>query len=252
MERALRVISIERGHDPRNFSLLSFGGAGGLHAVDLARGLNIPRVIVPPQAATLSALGMLMADVVKDYSLTIMLPGDTLYKEIEALFSPLIQRGEKEIKSEGIPKKKITLETFLDMRYCGQSYELTIPFTSDFIPQFHKYHNELYGYANEGGEIEIVNLRVKAIGQVDKPSIPQLSDNPREDPSPALLHKSQVYFLEGGTKTPFYDGEKLTTGNIITGPAIILRPDTTVLIGLNDAAQVDRFSNLIIKVGEIE
>jgi len=250
MERALRVISIERGHDPRNFSLLSFGGAGGLHAVNLARGLNIPRVIVPPQAATLSALGMLMADVVKDYSLTIMLPGNTLFKDIKKLFVPLTKQGEKEIKSEGIPKKNIILEQSLDMRYYGQSYELTIPFTKKFIQQFHHRHNELYGYANEGGKIEIVNLRVKAIGQVNKPNLPELPDTPKKDPSPALLYKNRVYFSSGNIRIPFYNGEKLITGNMIIGPAIVLRPDTTILIGKYDTAQVDRFSNLIIDVGE--
>jgi N-methylhydantoinase A len=250
MERALRVISIERGHDPRNFSLLSFGGAGGLHAVELARGLNIPRVIVPPQAATLSALGMLMADIVKDYSQTIMLPGDTTFRKIENLFSPLIQQGHKEIKSEGIPNNKINIERSLDIRYRGQSFELTIPFNRDFLNQFHRYHSELYGYANEGGGIEIVNLRVKAIGLVTKPSLPELTCTPKKDPSPAFLHESQVYFSTGRIQTPFYDGEKLITGNKIKGPAIILRPDTTVLIGINDSGLVDRFSNLIVDIGE--
>jgi N-methylhydantoinase A len=250
MERALRVISIERGHDPRDFSLLSFGGAGGLHAVDLARGLNIPNVIIPPQAATLSALGMLMADVVKDYSLTVMIPGETTFSEIYKLFEPLKRQGQKEVESEGIPRKNIILESSLDMRYLGQSYELTIPFSEEFLVKFHKAHNDYYGYANVGLEIEIVNLRVKAIGKVEKPSLPQLSGSPIDDPSSALLYERNVFFPNGLEKTRFYAGDELAFGNVITGPAIVLRSDTTILLGINDTAQVDRFANLIIVVGE--
>jgi N-methylhydantoinase A len=250
MERALRVISIERGYDPRDFSLLSFGGAGGLHAVDLARGLNIPRVIVPPQAATLSALGMLMADVVKDYSLTVMVPGKIPFSEIKKLFKPIIKLGQKEIENEGIPKKNIFIEPSLDIRYRGQSYELTIPFLKEFISKFHQLHNDLYGYANPDGEIEVVNLRVKAIGKVAKPSIPKLHGPGIEDPSPALLKKRDVHFSNGYQKTKYFSGDKLAFGNIITGPAIILRSDTTILITKNDQAQVDSFANLIITIGE--
>jgi N-methylhydantoinase A len=250
MERALRVISIDRGHDPRDFSLFSFGGAGGLHAVDLARGLSIPMVIVPPQAATLSALGMLMADVVKDYSLTVMLHGKSPYSEIDRMLAPLKENGQKEVESEGIPRKNIFIETSLDIRYQGQSYELNIPFSTDFLKKFHKTHNNLYGYANEGGEVEIVNLRVKVIGKVEKPILPQLTGSQIEDPSSALVYEKEVYFSNGQQKTPFYSGEKLLFGNVIPGPAIVLRPDTTVLIGQDDIAKVDRFANLIIKVSK--
>ena len=102
MERALRLISVERGHDPRHFSLLAFGGAGGLHAVDLARSLGIPTVIAPPLASTLSAFGMLAADVVMDYTQTVMLPGDTSHQRIMDLLEPFIHRGQEEIQAQGI------------------------------------------------------------------------------------------------------------------------------------------------------
>jgi len=249
MERALRVISIERGYDPRDFTLLSFGGAGGLHAADLARSLNIPKVIVPPQAATLSALGMLMADVVKDYSLTVMLPAKSTYSEIEKLFVPLKEQGQKKIESEGIQRKNIFIEPSLDIRYQGQSYELAIPFSTDYLEKFHHTHKDLYGYANEGGDVEIVNLRVKAIGKVEKPILPQLTGSPIENPSSAFLYKRKVFFSNGPQNTHFYDGDKLAFGNMITGPAIVLRSDTTVLISNDDIAQVDRFANLIIEIG---
>jgi len=248
MERALRVISIERGHDPRDFTLVSFGGAGGLHATNLARGLNVPRVIVPPQAATLSALGMLMADIVKDYSLTVMLPGNTPIKKIEEALSPLITRGRNDIDAEGISKRGINIETSLDMRYKGQSYELNVTFSKEVIQNFHQQHEILYGYANRGGEIEIVTLRVKAIGLVEKPQFMQEREH-SEDPSGAIKTEQQVALSSGIVKMPFYEGEKLKPGNKITGPAIILRPDTTILLDVEDIARLDGFSNLVIEIG---
>jgi N-methylhydantoinase A len=126
MERALRVISIQRGHDPRDFTLVSFGGEGSLHVVELARSLNIPTVLIPPGASTLSAFGMLAADVVKDYVQTVMQPGATPYSELETLMAPLIEQGRAEVLAEGAPAA-IMVEPLLDMRYQGQSYELTIP-----------------------------------------------------------------------------------------------------------------------------
>ncbi len=129
MERALRLISVERGHDPRRFTLLSFGGAGGLHAADLARGLGIPSVLVPPLASTLSAFGMLAADVIKDYTLTVMLPGSTPVPDLSARLDVLAERGRREILSEGVSSDRICIECFLDMRYRGQSYELIVPFS---------------------------------------------------------------------------------------------------------------------------
>ncbi len=148
MERALRVTSIERGHDPRDFSLVSFGGAGGLHAVDLARGLNIPRVLVPPQASTFSALGMLMSDVIKDYTQTVMLPGETSFDTLEELFTPLLSRGALEVQREGASEEAIQLKPTLDLRYQGQSFELNLPFTQDFAQAFSQEHERIYGYAN--------------------------------------------------------------------------------------------------------
>jgi len=128
MERALRVISVERGYDPHHFNLLSFGGAGGLHAADLARRLGIPRVIIPPLAATLSAFGMLAADVVKDYTHTVMLPGETPRAVLEQALAPMIARARREVLAEGIVSPHLSVDARLDMRYRGQSYELSVPF----------------------------------------------------------------------------------------------------------------------------
>jgi N-methylhydantoinase A len=247
MERALRVISVERGHDPRRFALLSFGGAGGLHAADLARRLGIPRVLVPPLASTLSAFGMLAADVVKDYTQTVMFPGDTPVNQVSQRLDPLAERGIREIKAEGILPQDIHIERFLDMRYQGQSYELTLPFSERVFEEFHKQHNQVYGYNRPEAHLEIVNLRVRASGKVTAPG---LSANPRTsiDPSPALLEYREVVFETVNQSLPFYRGEALLPGNHISGPALVVRADTTILIGPADSADVDGYGNLMISI----
>jgi N-methylhydantoinase A len=247
MERALRVISVERGHDPRRFSLLSFGGAGGLHAADLARSLGIPRLLIPPLASTLSAFGMLAAEVVKDYTQTVMLPGDTPIRELASRLEPLARRGREEIRAEGVDEADIRLEAFLDMRYRGQSYELIVPFSETVYTDFHAMHARQYGYAQESAPLEIVNLRLRAIGRSTPP--PLLRHPPGEaDPAPALIEHRQVVFAEGPLPTPLYRAERLRPGNRIAGPAVIVRSDTTILLGAGDVAIVDGYENLIIEV----
>ncbi len=249
MERALRVISVERGHDPRTCTLLSFGGAGGLHAADLARGLGIPRVLVPPLASTLSAFGMLAADVVKDYTRTVMLSGETPFATLVSLLAPFTARGRQEVESEGIPPDRSRVERFLDMRYRGQSYELTIPFSEQFAAAFHDFHKTTYGYAREDAPLEIVNIRVRAIGATEPPPLltQPLGD---EDAAGALLETRPVIFKGGKLPTQFYRAEALRPGHRLPGPAIVVRVDTTVLIGVTDVARVDGFGNLLIEVGK--
>ncbi len=248
MERALRLISVERGHDPRQFSLLAFGGAGGLHAVDLARRLGIPIVIAPPMASTLSAFGMLSADVIKDYTQTVMLPGTTPRQDIIEHFKPWIQRGLSEVQAQGIQPETIKIETYLDMRYAGQSYELTVPFTEQVLSAFHNLHQKTYGYSLSEAPVEIVNLRLKATGPTKRPIIKQF---PIEsvDPSQAKLGDYPVIFYDQKQLVPFYQAEQLKAGNRIDGPAILVRSDTTLLLGQQDELEVDPYLNLIVKIG---
>ena len=246
MERALRVISVERGRDPRQFTLLPFGGAGGLHAADLARRLGIPRLLAPPLASTLSAFGMLAAEVIKDYTQTVMLPGDTPLPEIAARFAPLEQRGLDEVQAEGIPAGQIRLERFLDMRCRGQSYELSVPLLGeDFITGFHDLHQQAYGYARPQAALEIVTLRLRAVGAVRPPVLQPLPDA-GPDPAPALLEHRPVIFPNGALRLPFYRGEALQPGNQIAGPAAVVRSDTTLLLGPGDHTSVDAFGNLLV------
>ena len=248
MERALRVISVERGYNPRDFTLLSFGGAGGLHAAALARRLKIPQVLIPPWAATLSAFGMLTADVVKDYTQTVMLPGNHPLVDIQSQIAVLLERARAEIRAEGFDDERIRLEPALDMRYRGQSYELTIPFSERFAADFHAEHQRVYDYQRPGAALEIVNLRVRGTGMVEPPQI-VAAPLGSSDPAPAWMETRPVV-LESGQKReiPFYRGESLQPGNHIPGPAVVVREDTTILIGEHDTAEVDPYQNLIIRV----
>lgn len=256
MERALRVISVERGHDPRQFTLLSFGGAGGLHAVDLARRLGVRLALVPPLASTLSAFGMLNADVIKDSSQTVMLSGETGIEEIAGRFTALISNLKKTFDSGATTTKNtrladLMIEMLVDMRYQGQSYELTIPFTEHLHDDFHQVHRKVYGFAREKRPVELVNLRVRLVQRTSPLTLPE-SAQKDSDPSRAWLgHRPVVAGREHGfQEVSFYRGEDLCPGNRLVGPAVVLRKDTTIFLGGTDLANVDRFGNLLIEVGE--
>jgi N-methylhydantoinase A len=247
MERALRVISVERGYDPVEYTLLSFGGAGGLHASNLARRLGISRILVPPLAATLSALGMAIADVVKDYSRTVMLPGDVEYSELQAVLRALEEEGKMDLIREGIPHAAQVLKAYLDIRYVGQSYELTVPFGKDFNLEFHRFHAKQYGYSRVDFPTEIVTIRIKAIGA--RPKIQMNSiDRPASANKPAPYDQRSVYLTDHQEIIPFFHGDSLQVGDRLSGPGVIVRSDTTVLVERGDLVEVDPFLNLIITV----
>jgi N-methylhydantoinase A/oxoprolinase/acetone carboxylase beta subunit len=157
MERAIRKVSVERGHDPREFALLSFGGAGAQHACELAERLEIPAVVVPRHAGVLSALGMLVADCVRDYSMSV------LAKPAAAVFAELEARAAEDFSGQGF--EEVAYERFVDLRYRGQSYEITVPWGQR--ETFHELHRRLYGHDHAGRETEQVTARVKAVGVVD-------------------------------------------------------------------------------------
>ncbi len=257
MERALRVISVERGHDPRDFTLLSFGGAGGLHASALARGLGIPRVLFPPHASVLSALGMLAAKTIKDFSLTVMLPDSTTNEEIKRVFSPLLARAREEMLAEGISIADQNVQYSLDMRYTGQSYELEIPWLGlldDFLASFHQQHQASYGYANSATKVEIVNLRIRISGPEPGLLLPDRSTDVESNVSPSPFQLREVYFrAQDNTPRPHmipcYDWDVFEPGSKISGPALILRKDTTILLEKGDIGVVDKFLNILVTIG---
>ncbi len=245
MERALRVISVERGHDPRDFSLFSFGGAGGLHAVDLARQMGIPKVIIPKFASTFSAFGMLASNVIKDYVITVMLPNNVTLIAINELFAPLVARGIAEIQDEGVLSDQIEIQQSLDLRYKGQSYELNIPYSKNFIADFYSAHNLTYGYSYIDKPFEIVNLRVRAIGKVPPIFLPELAVSLNSD-MPAPIGHKLIEFSRGTESVPIYKCMELLPGIDLVGPALIVSEDTTILVNQGDQVKVDKHQNLII------
>src|SRR5919106_4583799 len=194
MERAIRAISLERGYDPRRFTLVPFGGAGPMHSCDLAQELGIPRVMVPTHPGILSALGVAIADIVKDYSRTVMLRGAGLERNrLEEEFHGMENQAQEELRQEGLPVQRMKARRFFDVRYVGQSYELTIDYPT-LTPRsdlrraisnsFYHAHLQRFGYADRAEAVEIVNLRLKLELEVEKPQIVPEQPGPT-DPSPA-------------------------------------------------------------------
>ena len=247
MERAIRVTSVERGYDTRDFALLSFGGAGGMHACSLARKLRIPTVIVPKNAGVLSALGMLLSDTAKDYSLSVLKAGDRIsFAELSRLFRPLLKGAARDLDREGFARSRMRLVRSLDVRYAGQSFELTVPFSPGFGADFHRLHLRRYGYADEGRPVEVVNLRVKALGLTDKPRFAGIELGGK-DPAPAQIGRRIMRFEGRSLGAGVYVREKLGAGNVIEGPALVLDYESTAVVPPRFVCRVDRFGNLILR-----
>ena len=253
MERAIKVISVERGFDTRDFTLVSFGGAGGLHAAFMAENLGIGTVLIPPNGGLLSAYGMLFADVIKDYSQTVLWQlekssDEALAKALDVGFDALLTRAENEMKTEGFTPDQLKVNRSLDMRYAGQSYELNIPYfaeTQTLVEKFHAAHAQRFGYARTDALAEVVNLRLTTIGETDKPPI-QPIPFADADASEAWVAQTPVIFENEAVPTDFYRREMLHPGNRIVGPAIITEFSATTVIPPNFSAVVDAYQNLIL------
>ncbi len=253
MEKAIRVISVERGYDPRHFSLVSFGGAGGLHAVEIAEHLKIPRVIVPRLAGVLSAFGLLMADAVKDYSRSlIQLAQKTLPEQLENIFAEMEEKAREEMRADGFNEKQLRFERYLDLRYFGQSYELTIPYRRDpfnayrYLHDFHRQHRKLFSYEHLNRPVEIVNLRLKAIAPARKIRLEKFAPAGNLSEK-ARLKEQWLYLNEGRVRATVYAREELKTGNRIKGPALIIDSQSTTFLPPQYEALVDPYLNLIIE-----
>lgn len=250
MERAIRVISVERGHDPADFALLSFGGAGGLHAVSLARLLGMGTVVAPRHAGLFSALGMLFADVIKDYSTTVMLSSATSdAMELALLFSPLEARAKADLAAEGFTPGRMLLERQLDMRYKGQSHELPVRFVADPFQAFHARHEATYGYADPTREVEVVTVRLRARGVTDKPTLIPAARLTERVPDAARLGQRPLSWQGRAVSAMWYDRERLLPGNRFDGPALVAEPSATIFVPPGAAAVVDPYGNLVIDAG---
>jgi N-methylhydantoinase A len=251
MERALRRISIERGHDSRDFVMLPFGGAGGLHAVDLARALRIPRVIMPKAAGALSAIGVLSADVVKDQSRTIMLevaPG--IEKKLDRAFTTMERTARRLLRQEGFSIEQQRQERSLALRYKGQSFEIEIRQTTGNIDEsFHRAHCERYGYAQESNTVEIVSARLRSIGVVGKRREKSAVVRSRRFVEPA---RTSAAYIDGQRlNVAVYNRDELHPGARLRTPCIVTEYSSTTLIPAGVVAEVDSLGNLIIKVGSL-
>ena len=242
MQQAIRLISIERGHDVRDFTLVCFGGGGGLHAAMLASELGIPRVLVPQHPGALSALGLLLADARKDYSRT-LLGTASRQSEIRRALAALHRQGLADLGEEGFRRSDIVIRDGLDVRYRGQSYELTIPFTPDWAAEFHRAHKHRYGHSSPESPLEVVSARSTMFGTTTKPAL-RAGRQARGKVTPQ--DTTRVWFGRGWTRAWVYDRQQLGPGHHVLGPAVIGEYSSTTFVPPGFRCDVDRFKNLIL------
>ena len=256
MVGALRRISVQRGHDPRDFVLVAFGGAGPVHANRLAAELDIPTVLVPMSPGTTSAMGLLVTDIKHDHSATLIQRADALDAErVNRLYREMEARGEKALLAEGMGHSRIGFERLVDMRYVGQSYELSIPLgearvedvLERMLADFHAEHERAYGFAAPEEPVELVTLRLTAVGRIAKPRLRELRAR-SGDANAARRAVRRVWFAESGgfVDCPMYDRYRLPAGGVIEGPAIVEEMDSTTVIHPGFRGEVDRYGNLLI------
>lgn len=259
MAKAIRVISVQRGHDPRDYALMAFGGAGPLHAVRLAQELGMRRVIVPRTPGTLCAMGLLMTDLRAEFPLTRLMPLESgMLDGIAAAMAEVSAAAGAWFRQEGIPGARRGLRRRIDMRYEGQNYELSIdmpdgPVTADTLralrADFTRAHERLYGFAIEDERIFCVTYRAEAVGQVRKATLPQGAPG-AQDAGHAIIGARQTWYPETGhfTETTLFARDRLRPGMGFDGPAIVEQMDTTTLIPPGVSARVDALENLILEL----
>jgi N-methylhydantoinase A len=236
IDRALRHVSIARGHDPRAFTLVAFGGAGPLHACAVAEQLEIPRVLIPRHPGVLCALGLLVADVTRDYSRTALQPVTAAGRAaLDRQYGALFQQAYDDLHAEGIADADMVFHALADLRYSGQSFELTVPLADDLAAAFHDAHQARYGYALAERPVELVTLRVQAVGRVAKPVLAPEPVVPRQLTAAA------------SSRLPGYDRDVLLPGASFVGPALVHQLDSTTFVAAGWSARVDGYYNLILE-----
>jgi N-methylhydantoinase A len=243
MERALRVVSVERGYDPRGASLLSFGGAGGLHACELAAALGMRRVVVPPFPGAFSALGLLLGDVVRDVGRTV-LGAATTDEALEAVYRDLEAEARAALVAEGVPPDRTAIERTAALRYAGQSYEIEVAWSDGGRDAFHAAHRARYGHADERRPVEVVHLRVRGIGRSEPLDLPRAAASPHEA---APSGTTRVRFAAGWLDVPVFERELLAAGARAAGPALVNEYGSTTLVPDGWALEVDEYGNLVVR-----
>lgn len=259
MADALRVVSVQRGHDPREFILVAAGGAGPVHASRLAQEVGIPKVIVPRTASVFCALGMLESDLKHDYVRTHWKQfGEMDPALLEKAFANMEQEGRTTLMEEGVQTDTVEVERYLDMRYVGQHHEVTVRLPAgqldkaklkDVAIAFHQTHERLYTYSEPEKPMETINVRVTVIGRVPKTPLAKESSatGPAEE---ALKGSRDVYFAEYQSRvpTPIYDSARLKPGHTFLGPAIVEAVTTSIVVCPGDRATIDAYGNVILEV----
>ncbi len=257
MMNALRLVSVQRGYDPRDFVLMGFGGAGPVHANRLAAETEIPTTVIPMSPGTTSAMGLLVTDLKHDYSTTMIEQVDRVDPEtLEKVFLDLEAQGRLILERERIPEEQMHFVRQADVRYVGQSYELTVPLqdgklgsdeVSQVLGKFHSEHDRAYGYSAPEEPVEFVNVRLSAIGKIVKPRLRELEGG-GGDVNSAKKATRPVYFAESGgyVDCPIYDRYRLGPGCTVEGPAVVEEVDSTTVIHPGYGALVDRFGNLLL------
>ncbi len=262
MARGVRVVSVERGHDPRRLTLVPFGGAGPMHGSPLARELGIPRLLVPPTPGILCALGMLVADLRHDLVQTHLAAHRDLSPDAaRATLDPMLAEARRLLEADRVPEERRRIEMRVDMRYIGQSYELPIGLAAfidadwaALVPAFHAEHARRFGHSDPAAPVEIVSFAVTATGLIDTPELPRPPAGDSEPPAEARTGTRRAYFEEGAggewAECPVWQREALLAGNEIAGPAIVEEVSATTVLYPGDHAHVDAVGSLIVEIGD--
>ena len=257
MVNALRLVSVRRGHDPREFVLVAFGGAGPVHANWIAAELQVPTMLVPTSPGIFSATGLLVTDLKHDYSVTLIQRAEELDSgAIERAFAQMLEMGRGALDRDSMLPEQMSFERAAEMRYYGQSFELTVPLPDRplqgdvlvaVLQAFHREHEQAYGFAAPDEPVEFVNLRVTAIGIIVKPALRRL-ERSGGDPADELTGRREVYFEETGgpTDCSIYDRYALPAGVEVPGPAIVEERDSTTVVHPGYTARVDDYGNLLV------
>ena len=244
MERAIGVITVERGFDPRDFTLLAFGGAGPMHACELALDLGIRRILLPRNPGLLCAWGALGAPLGREYSMTIR-DATPSYRNLIRCAAPMLKRAVRELVGEGVSRRTIMHELFADMRYRGQSYELEVALTARFIEEFHLAHRKTFGHSSPDSPVEVVNLRLRS--SAAGPSIAQQKIM-RIAGSPLPIAQAQTLVGDKLRRVSIYSRDDLSAGTKLSGPLTIVELSSTSYIAPEFAARVDDFGNIHLEI----
>ncbi|MCE4606851.1 MAG: hydantoinase/oxoprolinase family protein, partial [Desulfurococcales archaeon] len=251
MSKALRLVSVEKGHDPREFAMYAFGGAGPINAVEIARDLGVPRVIIPPLPGVFSALGLLVTDYKHSFTRPVVrMSGEVTCSQLNALYGEMASEANRILDSENVPVEHRVMMRFVEAKYWGEGYTLLVPFKGTVdatVEAFHDLHEKRYGFSSREEPVELVVARLDAVGYTSKPEFRVDGNSRKEGLEP--VGDREVFYGEEWVRTPVYSIGKLTPGDSIDGPAVIEAPDSTILLPPGTGALYHSTGALIVDLG---